>query len=108
MATVRRTGAVDRKAVARELTDDALDVLIWEDAPDVHYPEHAHPSREVRHVLEGAMTVGSSGQTHELGPGDRIELDPGERHWASVGPEGVTYLAGSSASRADSGSPGPS
>lgn len=99
MATVRRTGAVDRTAVARELTDDGLDVLLWEDAPDVHYPEHAHPAREVRHVLAGTMTMGCSDETHELGPGDRIELEPNEGHWASVGPQGVTYLAGSSEPR---------
>lgn len=99
MATVRRTGRVDRTAVAGELRAEDLDVLVWEDAPDVHYPEHAHPAREVRHVLDGTMTMGCSGETHELGPGDRIELEPNERHWAEVGPGGVTYLAGSSAPR---------
>lgn len=99
MATVRRTDSVDRTTVADELTVDGLDVLLWEDAPDVHYPEHAHPAREVRHVLAGTMTVGCPDGTHELGPGDRIELRPGERHWARVGPDGVTYLAGSSEPR---------
>lgn len=96
MATVRRTGNVDRRAAAAELAADGLDVIVWEDAPGVEYPEHAHPAREVRHVLEGSMTVGAGGGVHELGPGDRVELDPGERHWARVGPEGVTYLSASS------------
>lgn len=96
MVAVRETGTVDRHAAARELAADGLDVLVWEDAPGVHYPEHAHPAREVRHVLSGTMTMGCSGAVHELGPGDRIELDPGESHWATVGAEGVVYLAGSS------------
>lgn len=98
MATVRRrrrTGVPDRARAIRRLESRGLFVIEWTDSPGVVYPEHAHPSRELRLVLEGSMTLGTGARTHELGPGDRIELEPDEPHWARVGPDGVRYLAAS-------------
>lgn len=93
MATVRR-GDPDRDRALRELEAEGLYVLEWTDAPGVAYPEHAHPVREVRFVLAGSMTIGVEGESHDLGPGDRIDLRPGEPHRAHIGPDGVVYLAG--------------
>jgi quercetin dioxygenase-like cupin family protein len=87
-------GSDDRDSALAQLAAEGLLVTEWTDAPGVVYPEHVHPDREVRVVLEGSMIVGVDEASHELGPGDRIELEPGVSHWARVGPDGVTYLAG--------------
>lgn len=94
MATVRRLAKLERATEIAALKREGLFVVEWTDAPGVIYPEHRHPGREVRVVLSGALSVGAGDSTFELCAGDAIELEPGELHWARVGPEGATYLAG--------------
>lgn len=91
---VSRRVAAERRAAVRALEREGLYVLEWTDTAGVTYPEHAHDDREVRIVLRGSMTVGSAARTVRLRAGDRLDLEPGEPHWARVGPDGVTYLAG--------------
>jgi quercetin dioxygenase-like cupin family protein len=85
---------LDRQRLITQLRSEGLDVTEWTDAPGTSYPEHAHRTREVRVVLEGTMTLILREQRRELRPGDRIDLAPDEPHAAVVGPDGVTYLAG--------------
>jgi anti-sigma factor ChrR (cupin superfamily) len=84
----------DRDALIRQLRDEGLDVIEWQDDPGTSYPEHAHATREVRVVLNGSMSITTGDRTVELGPGDRMELAPNQAHSAVVGPAGCTYLAG--------------
>lgn len=76
------------------MSDEGLLVTEWTDDAGETYSEHSHPGREVRVVLRGSMTIVVEGLEIELGSGDRIDLEPGERHSARVGPNGVSYLAG--------------
>lgn len=89
------SGPADREAYLSEMEAEGLHVIEWTDAPGVHYPEHSHPDREVRVVLDGSMTVRTGTTSIELHPGDRVVFEAGERHEVWVGSEGVTYLAGS-------------
>jgi quercetin dioxygenase-like cupin family protein len=86
---------VDRAQAIAQLTSEGLRVTEWRDDPNTSYPEHAHPQREARIVLEGRMTVRAGGREHELGPGDRFDIAANERHTATVGSDGVHYIAGS-------------
>lgn len=67
----------------------------WSDEPHTTYPEHAHSGREVRVVLEGAMTIVVDGTEYTLGLGERLDLEPGREHSAVIGSDGCRYLAGS-------------
>lgn len=98
----RAPAADARSSAITALRDEGLFVVEWTDAPGVEYPEHAHAGREVRVVLEGSMTIGTPSGERELGPGDRLDLEPGQRHWARVGDAGVRYLAGTSRTPGDS------
>jgi quercetin dioxygenase-like cupin family protein len=69
-------------------------VTEWTDEPDTRYPAHAHPSREVRIVIEGSMTITCDGVTRELCAGERFDIDANVPHESVVGPSGVRYLAG--------------
>jgi quercetin dioxygenase-like cupin family protein len=73
---------------------EGLDVTEWFDEPHVTYDEHSHPTREVRIVLEGLLTIIVDGVANSLRPGDRFDLAPTQLHSAVVGPEGARYLAG--------------
>jgi quercetin dioxygenase-like cupin family protein len=88
-------GSVDKKRLTDSMRGEGLDVTEWRDDPGSTYPEHSHQHREVRVVLTGQMTVSAGGRSFVLSPGDRIDLDAGEPHGATVGSSGVTYLAGS-------------
>jgi len=87
------TGLGRREAIDA-LHREGLDVLEWTDEPGATYEEHTHPYREVRLVLDGSMTIICHGGEYALRPADRFEIQPGEPHRASVGPDGVHYLAG--------------
>ncbi|MEX0874382.1 MAG: cupin domain-containing protein [Actinomycetota bacterium] len=89
------SGPVDRRSAIDALSGEGLRVTEWTDDPSTTYPEHQHAGREARIVLTGRMTIVASGRSYELGPGDRIDLDPLEIHRGVVGAEGVSYLAGS-------------
>lgn len=86
---------VDRAALIAALEAEDLLVTEWTDDPGASYAAHAHEHLEIRVVLEGSMTIVTDGTPHVLRAGDRIDLPAGREHSASVGAEGVRYLAGS-------------
>jgi quercetin dioxygenase-like cupin family protein len=85
---------MDRDGAIAQLRDEGLDVTEWRDEPGATYEPHAHRHREVRIVLEGSITFDVDGSQIALGPGDRLDLAPMQTHGATVGPEGVHFLAG--------------
>ena len=40
----------------------------------------AHDEREISMILEGELEVVSGGVTHRVGPGDLLDIPPGESH----------------------------
>lgn len=87
--------AQGRAEIITQLESEGLFVTEWSDPAGTTYPRHSHGRLEVRVVLEGQLTLWLSDGKHELGPGDRIDIEAGTEHEAAVGPDGVTYLAGS-------------
>ena len=86
---------IDREVAIADLEAEGLSVTEWRDDAHTSYPEHTHPYREVRIVLNGTMTIRTRGDRHDLVPGARLDLPANEPHSAVVGPHGVHYLAGS-------------
>jgi len=71
------------------------DIYLWRDAPNTHYDWHTHTFDEVRLVVEGEILIGTEEGEYLLKAGDMMVVPKGTRHWAKVGPEGVSYLCGS-------------
>ena len=67
----------------------------WANDPGDTYAEHEHAYRKVLVCVSGSIEFRLSGsRTIRLASGDRLELEPGTRHSAVVGPEGCACVEG--------------
>ena len=64
----------------------------WSNEPGDEYGWHEHPYHKVLFCSEGSIVFHLREGDVELGPGDRLDIDPGTEHSATVGPNGVTCV----------------
>ena len=64
----------------------------WSNAPGDRYEWHDHPYHKVLFCSEGGIVFHLRDGDVELGPGDRLDIEPGTEHAATVGAEGVTCV----------------
>lgn len=64
----------------------------WSNGPGDRYAEHSHNYRKVLYCVSGSITFFVESKSVEMQPGDRLDLEPGCRHSAIVGPEGVMCM----------------
>ncbi|HXF37344.1 MAG TPA: cupin domain-containing protein [Actinomycetota bacterium] len=64
----------------------------WSNGPGDRYGWHDHPYHKVLFCLAGEIVFHTREGDVGLGPGDRLDLDPGTPHAATVGPEGVACI----------------
>jgi unsaturated pyranuronate lyase len=84
----------DEAAVHERLVADGFSSFQWSDEPGATYEPHTHPHDESLWVLAGRIAFVIDGETHRLGPGDRLQLPANTVHAAEAGPEGATYVIG--------------
>lgn len=82
------------KAMRAVFAADGLRPYRWSNAPGDVYPAHHHSYDKVLYVVSGTITFGlpDDGERVELRAGDRLDLQAGVIHDATVGPEGVVCL----------------
>ena len=86
-------GTFDERAVLAAFEAERLTSHRWSNGPGDVYAEHAHAYHKVLYCLAGSITFWlADGSTVELNQGDRLDIDPGTRHAAVVGPGGVTCV----------------
>lgn len=61
----------------------------WSNGPGYEYAAHSHPYRKILRCLAGSIVFHLPDRDVPLATGDRLELDAGVEHSASVGPSGV-------------------
>jgi len=61
----------------------------WSNGPHYRYGSHSHPYRKTLCCLEGSIVFHTPDGDIALEAGERLVLDPGTPHAASVGPDGV-------------------
>jgi len=86
--------AVAHEAAAAAMRAEGLEAYAWQNGPDYVYPPHRHLYHNVLYCTRGSVRLDltEEGQSVELRPGDRLDLDAGTAHAAFVGPDGVTCL----------------
>ena len=67
----------------------------WGNGPRDTYGRHTHAYHKVLFCLEGSIAFHLDGGDIELRAGDRLDLEPGTEHGATVGPDGVSCVEAS-------------
>jgi len=67
---------------------------VWQDGPNVCYPEHQHEEETAHIILSGEMTLMLDGQATTYRSGDRCDVPARSTHSARMGPRGCRYLIG--------------
>jgi mannose-6-phosphate isomerase-like protein (cupin superfamily) len=67
----------------------------WGNGPGDTYGRHAHGYHKVLFCLDGSITFHLDEGDVELEPGDRLDIEPGTEHGATVGPKGCSCVEAS-------------
>jgi quercetin dioxygenase-like cupin family protein len=72
------------------MRDEGLEPRRWGNAPGDTYGWHEHGYHKVLYCLSGSIVFHTRTDGDlELHPGDRLEIEPGTAHAATVGDQGV-------------------
>ena len=85
----------DRASIEARFRQDGLSPHGWGNAPGDTYGRHAHEYDKVLYCVSGGITFHTDAGDFDLRPGDRLEVDAGTAHAATVGPAGVECLEAS-------------
>jgi quercetin dioxygenase-like cupin family protein len=75
--------------VRSELEARGLELRSWSNGPGERYGWHDHSYSKTLVCLAGSIVFHTDDGDVSLGAGDVLELEPGTRHAATVGPDGV-------------------
>jgi len=86
---------MDEQKLARDLEREGFRrTYVWQDGPDVYYPDHQHSEETAHIILSGEMTLTMAGATRTCRAGDRCDVPAGATHSARMGVRGCRYLIG--------------
>ncbi|HTG47527.1 MAG TPA: cupin domain-containing protein [Actinomycetota bacterium] len=89
MAATRHAAGADETDALRAFADEGCSpARAWGNGPGDRYGRHEHPVHKVLFCLEGSLVFHTDDGDIELAAGDRLDLDPGTSHAATVGPDG--------------------
>lgn len=97
MAATRTAGAITGQddALAAFRTAGCSAPRPWGNGPGDRYGRHAHGYHKVLFCLAGSIVFHTDDGDVELRAGDRLDLEAGTEHAATVGPDGVRCVEAS-------------
>jgi mannose-6-phosphate isomerase-like protein (cupin superfamily) len=97
MTATKTASAVDGRQQALEAfrAEDCSAPRPWGNGPGDTYGRHAHGYHKVLFCLDGSITFHLENGDIELEPGDRLDIEPGTEHGATVGPNGCSCVEAS-------------
>lgn len=89
-----RPEAPTEAGLRQAMLEENLKPYRWSNGSGDVYAVHQHNYFKVIYVVSGSITFGFpiDGEPVTLAKGDRLDLPPGVKHNAVVGPEGVVCL----------------
>ncbi|HKM67884.1 MAG TPA: cupin domain-containing protein [Candidatus Acidoferrum sp.] len=88
-----KIAVMEEKDLAEKLMlEGYAHLYVWEDGPDVDYPEHTHRVESAHIILSGEMSMTMNGETKTFRTGERCDLPAGIVHSVRTGPQGCRYL----------------
>ena len=77
----------------RRFEDEGYTPRAWSNAPGDTYDWHSHGYRKVLYCVSGSIVFHTKDAGDlELSAGDRLEVEPGTEHAATVGSDGVECI----------------
>ena len=97
MTATKTASAVDgrRQALEAFRAEGCSSPRPWGNGPGDTYGRHAHGYHKVLFCLDGSITFHLDEGDVELEPGDRLDIEPGTEHGATVGPNGCSCVEAS-------------
>jgi len=96
MGSTRTPGDTTRAvAVAALEAEGSSPPRFWANGPGDRYGSHDHPFHKVLFCLAGSIVFHTDDGDVELTAGDRLDLEPGTSHSATVGPDGCACVEAS-------------
>ena len=83
------------EALAAFAAEGCTDPRPWGNGPGDTYGVHAHGHHKVLFCLAGSITFHLGDEDVTLRAGDRLDLEPGTEHAATVGPDGCSCIEAS-------------
>lgn len=99
MSGVKVVRARSREApdvITARMREEGLSPHTWANGPGYVYDEHSHPYHKVLYCLAGSITFHTPEGSVVLNPGDRLELEEGVSHGATVAEAGVECVEAAS------------
>ena len=87
--------ATKTEAIAALSPEGCSAPRFWSNGPGDAYGWHDHRYHKVLFCLTGSIVFHTRAGDVELTAGDRLDLDPGTEHAATVGPDGCGCVEGS-------------
>ncbi|HEX2267067.1 MAG TPA: cupin domain-containing protein [Actinomycetota bacterium] len=84
--------AADTEVIQERFRVEGLSPHSWGNAPGDTYGWHRHDYDKVLYCVRGRITFHGRAGDYSLAPGDRLEIEAGTDHAATVGPEGVECM----------------
>jgi AraC-like ligand binding domain len=90
VAATRSPAAVEDRAEALDAiaAEGGRSALSWGNGPGHRYGTHSHGYHKMLFCLAGSIVFHTEDGDVELRTGDRLDLEPGTEHSATVGPDG--------------------
>ena len=85
-------GTFDEARIVAQFATEPLLPHRWSNAPGDAYASHSHPYHKILYCLRGSIVFTTDRGELPLAPGDRLDIPPGIRHAAIVGPNGVECI----------------
>jgi len=80
-------------AIRAKFEEEGLSPHNWSNGPDDRYAWHSHSYHKVLYCVSGSIVFHTRDDGDlELEAGDRLEVEPGTEHAATVGPDGVKCM----------------
>jgi hypothetical protein len=81
-----------RTALEETLGSQGLAPRWWSNDSNYRYGYHEHHYHKVLYCVSGSIVFHTEAGDFALSPGDRLDVEAGTSHAATVGPEGVTCV----------------
>lgn len=82
----------ERTRIEARYAREGLRPYAWSNGAGYRYGWHTHGHTKVLYCVSGSIVFHTRDGDFALEPGDRLEVDPGTEHAASVGDDGVVCL----------------